>query len=95
MSSDLDIRIESLRLEISDAAGNEHRIAPIARRAAELLAERLEQQQSATGAGRASAEIESVSAGALSLDLSRTTDEQAAHDIAAAWLDALAVHLEV
>jgi hypothetical protein len=93
MSSDLDLRIESLRVEITDAAGHEHRIPPIARRAAELLAERLEQQRD-SDAGRASTEIESVSARALSLDLGTTTDEQAANDIAAAWLDALAVHLE-
>jgi hypothetical protein len=95
MSSDIDFRIECLRLEIGDAAGYEHRIQPIAQRAAEVLAARLEQQEVASGAGRGSAEIESVSAPALSLDLSRTTDEQAANDIAAAWLNALAIHLEV
>ena len=95
MSSNLELRIECLRLEIADATGHEHRIQPIAQRAAKLLTEWLEQQQAASGGGRASAEIESVSAPAMSLDLSRTSDEQAANDIAAAWLDAVAVHLEI
>jgi hypothetical protein len=89
----MELRIELLNLDISDAAGHEHRIQPIAQRTADVLASLLEEQ--ASGAGRESAEIESVSAPAVSLDLGRTTDQQAANEIAAACLDALAVLLEI
>ena len=37
----MDIDIELLQLTIDDAAGHEHRIRPIAMRAAQILAERL------------------------------------------------------
>jgi hypothetical protein len=89
-----DVHIHDLKLTIRDAQGHEHRIRPIAQRAAEVLAAKLE-QQAASGAGRESVEVEGVSAPAVSLDLNQSTDEHAANEIAAAWLDALAIHLEV
>jgi len=94
MTSHLDFTIDCLRFEINDAAGHEHRVQPIALRAAEILAARLEQQYA--GAGRNSpAAINAVSAPSVNLDLSRTSNEQAANTIARAWLAAVALHLEV
>lgn len=94
MSSNIDFNIDRLRLEIGNAAGHEHRIQPIALRAAEVLAARLQQQYA--GDGRTpSAKLDTVSAPSVNLDLSRTSDEQAANKIVRAWLAALALHLEV
>jgi hypothetical protein len=90
----MEVRIELLALNIGDASGHEHRIQPIARRAAELLAENLEQQAGSDG-GRGAVEIGNASTTAVFLDLNQTSDQQAAEEIARAWLDALAIHLEV
>jgi Tfp pilus assembly protein PilV len=90
--SNIHFTIECLRLEINNAAGHEHRIQPIALRAAEVLAARLEQQYA--GAGRKSARLDTVSAPAVNVDLSRTSNEQAANSIAGAWLAALALQME-
>lgn len=94
MTSNFDFTIDCLRFEINDAAGHEHRIQPIALRAAEILSARLEQQSA--GAGRySSAWLDAVSAPSVNLDLSRTSNEQAANTIARAWLAALALYMEV
>ena len=89
----MNLDISVLKLHIENAYGQEHRIQPIALRAATILSERLEQQ---CGDGtRLSVSQDTVCAPSLLLDLGRTSDEQGAQAIAAAWLEALAVHLEV
>jgi len=91
----LDLKIELLELNFENAAGQEHRIQPIAARAASILAERLDESW-AEGKWEADAlHMESLSAPPLSLNLHQASDEEAATEIARAWLDALAIHLEV
>jgi hypothetical protein len=88
-----DITIGSLRLEIADAAGHEHRAHDIALRATKIFATRLgEKCREAAGLPRAVC-LDAIMAPALNLDLNRTSDEQAAGQIAGAWLEALAPHL--
>ena len=89
----LDLKIERLRIEIAHAAGHEHRIGEITERATALFAEQIEIRYGGaqTYPDRT---LQSVSARPVNLDLSRTSDEQAAHSIADAWLDALALRLK-
>jgi hypothetical protein len=90
----LDLTIERLRLNVNGAAGHEHRIGPIAARAASLFAERLEARYSerfAQGPGL----IEGISAAPIRLDLNRMNDERAANYVADAWLEALALGLKI
>lgn len=94
MASDFDFTIDCLRFEIHNAAGYEHRIQPIALRAAEILAAELGQQYAGARSKRYSRR-DAVSAPSVNLDLSRTSDEQAANLIARGWLATLALHLEV
>lgn len=94
MTSNFDFTIDCLRIELNDAAGHEHRMQPIAQRAAGILAARLEQQYAGDGRN-AFTRLGAVSAPSVNIDLSRTSDEQAANTIARAWLAALALHLEV
>lgn len=82
----LDVKIDCLRIDMESAPGHEHRIRPIAARAAQVFAERLSEY-----AG--SCCLEALHAAPVSLDLSSTTDEHAAHTIAAAWLEAVALKL--
>ncbi len=89
----LDLKIERLQIAVNDAAGHEHRIGGIAERAAALFAEQIDIRY---GGGRSysSRSIGSVGGQPVSLDLNRTSDEQAARSIARAWLDALALRLK-
>jgi hypothetical protein len=86
--------IDRLQLEITGAAGHEHRIGGIAQRAAELFAEQIDLGYSSQGGGP-SRQIQSVTARPVGLDLSRTSDEQAARSIAGAWMEALALRLKI
>ena len=88
----MDIDIELLQLTIDDAAGHEHRIRPIAMRAAQILAERLQEREGRLP-GRGS-QLPRVHAGALRVDLNRMNNERAALSIATAWIEALTVKLE-
>ena len=88
----LDLKIDRLQLEINNAAGHEHRIAPIAERAAALLAERIDIQYR-DGRARIDGNIGGITARPINLDLTRTSDEHAAQTVADAWLDALAMRL--
>ena len=82
----LDVKIGCLRIEMEGAAGHEHRVRPIASRAAQILAQRLQEQ---TG----SYSLEGMQAPAVSLDLNSSTDEDAARAIANSWLQAVAMRL--
>ena len=88
-----DFRIDLLQLNIEDAVGHEHRIQPIAKRAAEILAATLEHRH-ADQASASPLNLNAVTAPALNLDLGHTGDEAAAQQIAGAWFDALALHLK-
>jgi hypothetical protein len=94
----MDIDIELLQMNIDDASGHEHRIRPIAARAAEILAahldERLEKRHLAGRTSRAT-RVPGVDAGTVKLDLDRMSDERAALSIATAWIEALTAKLEV
>jgi hypothetical protein len=89
-----DLKIDLLELNFENATGQEHRIAGIAARATFVLAHRIDDWVE-RGWDFDSARIETASASDVNLNLSEVTDEQAANDIAAAWLDALTVHLEI
>jgi hypothetical protein len=88
----LDLEIDCLSLGLSGPSGCDHRAAPIARRAAEILAEQMERRWSQRAGMQV---LGAVSAAPVALDLSGASDEEAAQRIARAWLDALALKLEV
>ena len=81
-----DLKIDRLRLNIDNAAGHEHRIEPIARRAVALLAKRLDKSERLDVSRDRWNEI---AAEPVDLQLSVMSDEQAAEGIASAWADAL------
>jgi hypothetical protein len=89
-----DLTIALLQLHIEGATGHEHRVQPIARRAATVLGEHLSAWYGAASQLRPSVRLEAITAPALSVDLNHTSDEQAARQIAGAWLEALALHLK-
>ena len=89
----MDIDIELLQLSIDDAGGHEHRIRPIAMRAAQILAERLQEREGRVP-GRSIWQLPRIHAGALRVDLNRMNNERAALSIATAWIEALTVKLE-
>ena len=89
----MDIDIELLQLNIADAAGHEHRIRPIAARAAEILAARMAERREPLPA-RHNAVVPDVNAGTVQVDLNRMSDELAALSIATAWVAALMAKLE-
>jgi hypothetical protein len=89
-----DLRIDCLRLEINTASGCEHRVRPIALRATEVLAARLDRL--CADAGRKTAlSLDTVSVPPVNVDWNRMSDEQAANQIADAWLSAVALHMGV
>ena len=88
----LDLKIESLRIDMGNAAGHEHRMHRIASRAAAIFGERLgERVKDSTGA----AEVEGLNARPVDVNLNHTSDEQAARAIAESWLEALALRLKI
>lgn len=90
-----DLDIGNLSLTIEGASGSEHRVQPIAARAAALLAARLDERVANSGASAELVSVESLRALPVSLDLSSTSDEEAANDIANAWLEAVALKLKL
>ena len=82
-----DLRIEQLRVRVENGAGHEHRLEPVARLAATLLAERLAERLT-TGPAVRSRSVDLVAA-PVRVSLARMSDAAAAHRIASAWLAAL------
>jgi hypothetical protein len=80
-----ELRIERLRLRVVHGAGHEHRLEPIARLAATLLAERL-----ASGPEAVRSHAGHLRAAPVSLGLAGSSDHAVARRIASAWLAALA-----
>jgi hypothetical protein len=89
----LNLNIDSLALNITNAEGHEHRIRPIATRAAAIFAERLEVYCGENLEATESRNLSNVSASPVSVDLHTMTDEHAAQSIARSWLDALKLKL--
>jgi hypothetical protein len=89
-----DLNVSRLALAFQNCTGHEHRIQPIAVRAATILSERLSELYPAADPTPRTRHIDVVSAPTLSLDLRNTSDEQAATQIAGAWFEALALHLQ-
>jgi hypothetical protein len=88
-----DLNIELLAMNMSNAEGHEHRIRPIAARAAAIFAERLDNYCAEAPGMSGPRNLGSLSASPVGVDLSTMTDEQAAGSIARSWLDALALKL--
>jgi hypothetical protein len=88
-----DMNIGSLGLTITNAEGHEHRIRPIAARAAAILAEGLEGFSAEAPGLSESRNVAGVSASPVGVDLRTMTDEDAAASIARAWLEAVALKL--
>jgi hypothetical protein len=86
-----DLNIDRLQLNITNAAGHEHRLQPIALLALDLLANGLDQSRWSGQGGR----IDQLNAPGVSLDLSRMSETEASQAIADAWLEALALKLRV
>ena len=81
-----NLKIDRLRLNISNAAGHEHRIRPIALRAVALLAERLDGPR---GFNVSRERFDTIAARPIDLRLNVMSNEQAAEGIATAWANAL------
>ncbi len=78
-----ELRIDRLRLTVRNGAGQEHRLEPVARLAAALLAERL-----ASGPAAVAPAAHLVAA-PVRVSLDGLSDQAAADRIASAWLAAL------
>jgi hypothetical protein len=91
----LDLTISCLALNFDCAPGHGHRIQPISQRAASMLAADLAALESGGSRSPGSMHLGQISAPALNLDLNRSSNEQAARQIATAWLEAIALHLKV
>ncbi|HZS87710.1 MAG TPA: hypothetical protein VFE42_09520, partial [Chloroflexota bacterium] len=89
----IEVKIDCLNLSIADAVGQEHRIRPIAERAAHLLADRLDTQPMDARGRRGATVLEDLRVAPITLNLVGTSNEQAAAVIAGALFDALALRL--
>jgi hypothetical protein len=85
----LDLSINQMRFDFTNAAGHEHRIGPVVRRALDLAAARMPTDLTL------SMDVESLKIEPIRLPLESLSDEHAAQQIAAAVLDALALKLNV
>ncbi|GAA4936691.1 hypothetical protein ACFPM3_06615 [Streptomyces coeruleoprunus] len=89
MTAGLDLRIDRLTLDIDVPLDHRHRIEPITRRALALFEALAPAALVRLEAPRSSVRHESVSAGVLTIDLTRDSDETVAERIAHAWLESL------
>jgi hypothetical protein len=87
----MDLKIDRLILNVENGAGHEHRVGPITQRAVALFAESV--AESLRGAAPRSGTFESLSRRPVDLNLNSTSNEQAAHAIADAWLQVLILRL--
>ena len=87
----MDLKIDRLLLNIENGSGHEHRVGPITERAVALFAERA--AKSLEGKAPRSGTFDSLSGPPVDLNLNSTSNEQAAHAIADAWLHVLMLRL--
>jgi hypothetical protein len=85
-----DLTIDLLRLRVENGAGHEHRLGPVARQAAAILADRLAERL-ATGPSAVPSRAAHLVAAPVSLSLAGMSDAAAAERIASAWLTALTI----
>jgi hypothetical protein len=88
-----DLKIERVNLNIENAAGQGHRIRPIAVRAVTLLAEHLDERLAAGGRGPDTRKIGGLSAPPINLSLRGMSDDRAAQVVADALSKSLARYL--
>jgi len=87
----VDLTIESLHLQVQNAAGHEHRMHGIAQRAATIFGKRLSERYRGADEATHDLHLDAVTAPALQLDLNHISDDEAASQVASAWLDAHAL----
>jgi hypothetical protein len=92
---DIAVNIGALTMTVQNAIGHEHRLSPIAQHAASIFAAKLQQRAAQSGArSLTNPSIDSLNASPLNFDLQRMSNDQAAHAIASAWLNAVALRLK-
>jgi hypothetical protein len=89
----ITVLINSLAANLEGIAGHEHRIGPIANRAAVLFAERLNRRLRNVPKRKDSISIDALSASSPNIALTAMSDETVAHTIASAWLESVALKL--
>lgn len=91
----VEVKIDSLSLNIENVAGHEHRIQPIAVHAAARFAEQLQERLAEGRRVPVSRDIAALHAEPLGLSLAHMSDDQAAERVATAWLTALVSTLKL
>jgi hypothetical protein len=86
-----ELTVDLLKLNLENGAGHEHRVGPITERAVALFAEKV--AISLESPASRSVKFESLGGNPVDLNLNSTSDEQAAHAVADAWLRALTLRL--
>jgi hypothetical protein len=84
-----DLKIDVLRLDLGITPGHEHRLAPVAARALEQLAERLGANWSDTYRAGGTSVIEPLGVHTEPIDWDRTNDDDAARHVADALFERL------
>jgi len=90
----MELNLSLLSLAVESCVGHEHRIQPIVLRAATIFADRFGARYG-TRDTMQQRHVSAVHTPSLNFDLDHMSDEQAAGQIADAWLEALAIHLKV
>ena len=91
-----DVQIGSLSVAIQNASGHEHRVGPIAGRAASIFSARLDRQLQKNGATTRLNSIAVIGATTpRQFNLRLMSDEQAANQIASAWFEAVILQLKL
>jgi hypothetical protein len=88
-----DLKVGLLALHIENVAGHEHRIRPIAARAAALFGDGMQDSCADAKGLSLSENLGFLNASPVNVDLSTMTDEHAAASIARAWLQAVMLKL--
>ena len=81
----MDVRIDELRISVNNISGQEHRIGPVVERAVALLIEQIRE----AGKHARSARADALQAPPVNLNLSSTSDEQAAAVLARSLFESL------
>lgn len=89
----LNLNIDSLALNFTNAEGHEHRIRPIVELATAIFAERAEGHFGKTSNVSGSRTLGKTNTPPVSVNLRAMTDEHVAWDIANAWLQAMMLKL--
>jgi hypothetical protein len=88
-----DLKVDVLRLDLGALAGHEHRLAPVAARALELLAELLDQRWPDTYRVSGTSVVEALLVHGEPIEWDRSSDEQAAREVADTLFEAITAKL--